>query len=105
MKDLFKKKDIIELIKSEPLDIVDGDQVYFNISTDLEIELCVCYDTKADQDHDGFKDSSTYEMKIKAVYLEKNNTCILLDFTKSQLKNLEFSGETEETIKENYLID
>ena len=102
---MITKAKIKKLLLTEPMDIVDGDSIYFEVDEELELELCVNYDAFADHDTDGFAVEGTYQMKITQIYLEKGDKFIPLDFEKEELLKLCFSDLTEETIKENYLKD
>lgn len=105
MKEMITIELIQKLMLTEPLDIVDKDQVYFTISEYLEIELCVNYSAYADSDEDGDFDNSTYKMEITMLYIEVNDKFLPLIFTREELRKFTFSDEVEEIIRERYLND
>ena len=106
---MITKNEIKKLLLTEPMDIVDGDSVYFQIDEELGLELLVNFDAYADPMNerldDGYSDPETYTMKITTIYIELGDKFIHLDYTKEELQKLSFSDETEESIKENYLND
>ena len=102
---MITKAKIKKLLLTEPMDIVDGDSVYFEIDEELGLELLVHYDAFADHDFDGFAVEGSYQMKITCIYIELGDKFIHLDYLKEELQKLCFSDLTEETIKEKYLKD
>lgn len=109
MKDLITKEQIKKLLLTEPMDVVDGDSVYFQVSEELELEICVNYLPYAkpinERLDDGYLDHDTYTMEITMLYLEKYDKFLPLNYTREELQKLSFNDEVEEQIKEKYLND
>jgi len=98
------KEEIKELLLSEPFDIVDGNEIHFQLSEELELFIQVDVIPNAESDEDGVYDNSTYKMDYFNISLHNGIVTLCnLPYTVDEVEKIELSEKVLENIKEQYL--